>query len=179
MNKSFIILFFLTIPLLFSEKIKASEFKLMAGGTVTIAPTALMGVSGGMGLLTNKTGNFFGEFDLIFHYLRNPGSSSEDDGDDVSINFSGYELSGFLLFGEKDGFFGGPGLGYGTARVEEIPGKKNHVNRDPSSFFSATDIHYGSGSLKLGYWQEGITYEIILSSFGGLMGGTFLCGFLF
>ncbi|NQU65634.1 MAG: hypothetical protein HQ517_15310 [SAR324 cluster bacterium] len=152
-------------------------------GITTQAPT-LFGYAVSLNLRGNSQKNsWFSDTQLIYHRLQSlPGA--EEEKVSATITFESVELNWFLLFPGTKGngmrFFWGPGIGYGVAEIrEDVNSNGRQVKEDPSTFFTANDIHYGTLLLKLGLSWNNKTCEGRLSSFGGLIGGTVLCGIFY
>jgi hypothetical protein len=162
----------------------AREFAVQGGAGFTTQSPALFGLAVSANLRGDSNpDSWFSDTQLVYHWLRTT-SIAEDDDTSATITFRSLELNWFYLLPiESQGarhFFWGPGIGYGVAEVQEdISSESSNSGKDPTRFFSADDIHYGTLLLKFGFNWSNKTCEGRLSSFGGLIGGTVICGIIF
>lgn len=176
--------FFTFFLFMLSGPAAALELAVQGGLGFTTQSPALFGLAASINARgDSKTGSWFSDTQLIYHRLRNTSIIAEES-ESVTIALDSFELNWFLLLPLKNqgdlNFFGGPGIGYGVAEVEENNNSDDDsTDEDASRFFTAKDIHYGTLLLKFGINWGNKTCEGRISSFGGLIGGTVLCGILF
>jgi len=179
-------LYFLGILLLLPgvNPVLAADYALQGGLGFSIQEPMLLGFAVSLNRRgESEKGSWFSDTQLVYHLMRSVSDSSEANAS-ASITLTSYELNWFFLLPVKlqsgSRFFWGPGIGYGIAEVDEdVSYEGRGAEADPSPFFSAYDIHYGTLALKFGFNWNNKTCEGRLSSFGGLIGGTVLCGILF
>ncbi|MFH2129993.1 MAG: hypothetical protein ABIK68_06435 [bacterium] len=170
--------------LLLATPVVASDFAVQGGLGISTQVPMLFGYAVSFNLRGESQGqSWFTDTQLVYHQL-NSVTDAESGNAKASISFRSLELNWFLLLNvanrSSSFFFWGPGIGYGIAEIDEnVSYEGNGVEKDPSYFFTANDIHYGTLLLKLGYSWNNKTCEGRLSSFGGLIGGTLLCGIFF
>lgn len=178
------ILFMVALFLGIAHPTHALEFAVQGGAGFTTQSPALIGLAVSANLRGDShPDSWFSDTQLIYHWLRTI-TNAEEDGTSATITFRSLELNWFYLLPiETQGprhYFWGPGIGYGVAEVQEdISGESSSSGKDPTRFFSADDIHYGTLLLKFGFNWSNKTCEGRLSSFGGLIGGTVICGIIF
>ncbi|MDX2469262.1 MAG: hypothetical protein QNL04_01660 [SAR324 cluster bacterium] len=167
-------IFFLTVPLV----AQAGDLKLKAGVSQTLLVLPLSGTSimGGYatdGLLFWDVSKNQQEVTLTKHSLSGSGETTYlGVTGNTSVTFDAWELGYFVTwkFGEYEI---GPGISYGVAETTET----ENTTGDPSPFFTATDIHYGTGLIRISTSILGLNCDANFGTFGGLLGGSFLCGF--
>lgn len=175
--------FCLILVLMFAHPSAAMEFAVQGGAGFTTQVPNLSGLAFSANMRGDpKTNSWFSDTQLINHWFMANTDAKEGDAS-ATITFRSWELNWFYLLPIKTqnslDFFWGPGIGYGVAEVDEDISSRGDVKKDPSKFFSADDIHYGTLSLKFGFNWSNKTCEGRLSSFGGLIGTTVLCGIVF
>ena len=164
---------------LFGSGLYASQYVFSVGTTLTLKNVPLIGISGSVAILSEPNDRTIYEYQLLSHVLRGivfnaPGGDGFESG--VLIEMETYEFGFYHLFLE-DNYYWGPGVGYGIAQTREVNQAESRIGQqDPSPFFSAKDIHYGVLLLKIGKTFGKYICELNVSSFGGLIGGSALCG---
>jgi len=163
----------------------AGDIKLLAGAGITTQILPLAGASAALSSQSDDTSLFFlpafkSETALTYYNLSGTGQLTRDGvTGTVGVTLVAYELDYFATV-DIAGLRIGPGVGYGVATTTEgLSISGGNQLGDPSPFFSANDIHYGVLMLKVSKSWSFITCDGIGSSFGGLIGGSLLCGVLF
>lgn len=136
--------------LLFPKSNFAMDYAVQGGMGITMqAP--FFGYAVSINLRGNSQANsWFSDTQLIYHSLQSlPGAKEEVS---ATIRFESVELNWFLLLpGTRENalrFFWGPGIGYGVAEIKEsVSSNGRQVKEDPSTFFTADDIHYGFSAI--------------------------------
>ncbi|OGG93736.1 MAG: hypothetical protein A2527_11480 [Candidatus Lambdaproteobacteria bacterium RIFOXYD2_FULL_50_16] len=167
------------LALILAPNLQAGDFKAMGGLTFTTQSIPLMGYSAASGYKTDGLDLWIGqpfsqEVDLVYHNLSGKDTTSlSGNSGESQIGLTSWELNYFILTGLL-GFEFGPGIGYGVSSTTE-----SNNGTDSSPFLTGTDIHYGVLLLRLGMSFSLFTCDANLSSFGGLIGGSLLCGIEF
>ncbi|MDT8445306.1 MAG: hypothetical protein RRB13_00250 [bacterium] len=171
--------------LTWSSPVQAGDIKLQAGTGVTTQIMPLFGLDliasyKTEGLDLGLIGFDNQETSFTYHNLSGSGNLS-DRGltAAVTVQLIAYEFSYFL---EKDigGFSFGPGIGYGFAEMtEDLQVSGGNQLGDPSPFYTAKDIHYGALLLRGSMSWDLVTCDGIVNSWGGLIGGSLVCGLQF
>jgi len=162
-----------------SAPVFAGEFRANLGTSFTTTNTPLAGISAAGGYRAGKVDLWLIEFDaaetsLTYHSLKNSSSfGSKKSSTEPTLTFKGYEI-GYSLLKEFGGFYIGPGIGYGIAETTNVPEAGQETSS--STFFTATDVHYGVLTGKVSKRWGAVGCDMVVSSFGGLIGGSLLCG---
>lgn len=171
--------------LLSGSMLQAEGFSAKGGAAFTTETLPLHGLAFSANYQTTPwpiLGGLFTDTEVVYHNLQGSGEFKDSEGRsaNVTVHFKSYELDWYLLLGKEKGFFWGPGIGYGLAETQEdVNPNESAVVGDPTPFFNHSNIHYGTLILKIGHrWDQAIC-EGRLSSFGGLIGGSMLCGITF
>jgi len=172
----------LACSLFFGTSLFAGDFKVQAGAGITTQILPLAGFDLISGYKADESSLPFlpdhrSEFSFTYHNLSGNGQvSSTGNSGTTSVTFIGYELDYFMNF--KFGNLSiGPGIGYGVAETTDSSTTTGGNNLgDPSPFFTANDIHYGTLMLRVSKQWSGVSCDGIGNSFGGLIGGSIVCG---
>jgi len=163
--------------LLSASSVQAGSLKASGGVTVTSQDLPLAGVSLAGGYKTEGPNLWVTnvdnqEFTLFYHSLSGTGNTSLQGITGTStVTFNAWEM-GYFLTWNLGNYAVGPGLSYGVAETTD----SNGVTNDSSAFMTATDVHYGAAHLRIEKTIFSINCDADLSSFGGLIGGSLLCG---
>ena len=183
--------FLLLVPATFlfgltlTPSVTAADYLAQGGLGFTTQSPALFGFALSLNRRgDSKNGSWFSDTQLLYHQLNSVSSGGgEDGGTTASVSLQSWELNWFFLLPISGKgslhYFGGAGIGYGIAKTKENVSSQGAVKDDPTKFFSADDIHYGTLLLKIGMNWNNKSCEGRISSFGGLIGGTLLCGLSF
>lgn len=173
------------VLLSFPSQLLAGDVKLQAGVGLT---TQIMPLAGLDVVTSYQTDGFdlwvLGfdkqEYSFTYHNLAGNGTLSSDGlSANVSVSLIAYEISYFALW-EMGPFTLGPGIAYGIAEMtEDLSVAGGNELGDPSPFYTAKDIHYGSLMGKVSTNWDLITCDGIINSWGGLIGGSLVCGIQF
>lgn len=162
------------ILIIFPVTLSAGELRGNFGASFTSAGVPLAGYSADLGYRSEGLDLWLVDFDgaetnLVYHSLSNLEASASN----PALSFKAYEINYFLL---KDlgGLMVGPGFGYGVAETSNTPAAGQTTSS--STFFTAKDIHYGVLAVKASKTWGNIGCDFLVSSFGGLIGGSLLCG---
>ncbi|MDT8446555.1 MAG: hypothetical protein RRB13_06610 [bacterium] len=162
----------------FGSAAQAGNLKLQGGATVTTQVLPLAGFSAALGYEADGFFGFGQEVTLFYHNLTGQGNLSEGAvSSDVQVDFNSWEIGYFMPY-NLGRYTVGPGIGYGVASTTEKL-SNNTDGLDPSPFLTGNDIHYGVVSLRASMAWGSIVCDGIGGSFGGLIGGSLLCGVKF
>lgn len=156
------------------------DFSARGGVTATFMGIPMIGVSGVASYQTELDPFDLGyidyqEISFYGHILGGSGNSSNlGESGTVSVSWKSIQL-GYFLLKEYGDWKIGPGIIYGIGEMTETSSGASSL----SPYFTDDDIHEGSLLMKGITNFNGFNCEATLSSFGGLIGGGFLCGYEF
>lgn len=163
----------------------AGDVKFQVGAGVTTQIVPLAGLDVILGYKADESSlpllpDHRSEFAITYHNLTGNGQVSNEGTSGVtSVTFVAYEFDYFMNFGSGD-FSVGPGVGYGIAEtVDSSAASGGSQLGDPSPFLTANDIHYGTLLLRVSQKWSAVACDGIANSFGGLIGGSIVCGIQF
>ncbi len=170
----------LTFLILFSfqaKNLRAGEAKVLGGVSLTSQGIPMLGLSVMGGYQADLFWGMQQETTIYLHTLTGSALKTKNGASGtVTVGMRSVEADWFALFTDVWGLDGiGPGIGYGIAETTET----QTGSLDLTPFFTAKDVHYGVLLFKLQEQFGPFACEATANSFGGLIGGGVLCGFMF